>query len=93
MMETQHEHAEHHDEIPKNLPQVKTRAVAIALLVAALAFAGLFALGWFPRQHRISEANVDAQNQSDKPVVDVVQPTRKDRGTDLWLPADIRAMQ
>ncbi len=83
----------HGDEIPKDLPKVKTGAVLLVMVLVLIAFAGLFALGWFPREQRISQAESDAKEQSNTPLVDVVQPTRKDKGTDLLLPADIRAMQ
>src|SRR3954471_5265636 len=83
----------HETEIPENLPKVKTGHVMIAGVIVVLAFVGLFALGWFPRHHRIEQAENDAKDQDERPVVEVVQPIRKTQGVDLQLPADIRAMQ
>jgi RND family efflux transporter MFP subunit len=67
--------------------------VSIVAIVVVVCFAGLFALGWFPRHARIERAESDAQQQDTAPLVEVVQPQHKDKGFDLWLPADIRAMQ
>jgi RND family efflux transporter MFP subunit len=83
----------HHDEIPTDLPKVKTGAVVVASVVVVIAFAALFALGWFPREHRMDEAKKDVDDQSSSPVVDVVQPQRKMEGADVRLPVDLRAMQ
>src|SRR5262249_1946948 len=67
--------------------------VAIVAIVVVICFVGLFALGFFPRRARIERAESDAQQQDTAPVVEVVQPQHRDKATDLWLPADIRAMQ
>src|SRR5207249_5661074 len=82
-----------HDQIPTDLPKVSTTTVAIVAVVVVICSAALFALGWFPRHNRIARAEGDAQQQDTAPVVEVIQPQRKDKGFDLWLPADIRAMQ
>jgi RND family efflux transporter MFP subunit len=90
---TQDPQAHDHDAIPTDLPKVRTGSVILVAIVVLFCFAGLFALGWFPRQHRIEQSEADARDQDARPVVDVVQPQRKSKGFDLWLPADVRAMQ
>ena len=53
-------HSEH-EQIPTDLPKVSTRTVAVVAIVVVACFAGLFALGWFPRQNRIARTQEDAE--------------------------------
>jgi RND family efflux transporter MFP subunit len=90
---TEDPHAHDHDAIPTDLPKVHTGSVILVAMVILLCFAGLFALGWFPREKRIAQSEADAKEQDATPIVDVTQPQRKNKGFDLWLPADVHAMQ
>ncbi|HEX3358117.1 MAG TPA: efflux RND transporter periplasmic adaptor subunit [Tepidisphaeraceae bacterium] len=83
-----------HDQIPTDLPKVSTGSVFIAGVVIVIAFIALFIIGWIPRHHRKVEAEKDAQQQQDtRPMVETTQPTRQNKGFDLVLPADVRALQ
>jgi RND family efflux transporter MFP subunit len=85
------DHEEHYDFT--TLPNVRTRSIAIGIAVAVCALAGLFLLGWMPRQERLQELGAAASARDDRPSVDVGPPKETARSTDLRLPADIRAMQ
>jgi RND family efflux transporter MFP subunit len=85
--------ADPHDEIPTDLPKVHTGWVILATLVALAAFAGLFALGWFPREHRLAKLDAEAERRDGPPSVDVMVPTRDAKPFDLVIPADVRAFQ
>jgi RND family efflux transporter MFP subunit len=82
-----------HDEIPKDLPKIGTGKIMIVAVVGVAILAGLFVLGYVPRRNRIAEANKVAQEQSEKPIVEVQLPKRVTTGGNLVLPADARAMQ
>jgi RND family efflux transporter MFP subunit len=87
-------HHDDHDQIPTDLPKVSNGTVVIAGVVIVIAFIALFIIGWVPRHYRKVAAENDAQQQQDdRPVVEVIQPTRQDKGFDLILPADVRALQ
>jgi RND family efflux transporter MFP subunit len=81
-------------EIPKDLPKVNTWAVGLAGLVAIGAFAGLFYVGWKPRQERQADLHeTTAAIAESRPAVQVATPKRAEKGGDLVLPADARPMQ
>jgi RND family efflux transporter MFP subunit len=84
---------EHHDEIPTDLPKVHTGWVVVAGIIAIAAFAGLFAIGWFPRSERIARLEQETSSDDARPAVDVIVPTREAKPFDLILPADVRAFQ
>jgi RND family efflux transporter MFP subunit len=80
------------EEIPKDLPKVKRHTLVIIAVVAVMAFAALFLLGFIVRHHRISEREKMAKEQKDEaPVVLVVVPKKTQKSTDLTLPADVHA--
>src|SRR5690349_9540504 len=94
MSETNQSHEQHdHDEIPTDLPKIHTGWVVVAAIVAIAAFAGLFAIGWFPRSHRIAKLEAETNSDDARPAVDVIVPTRESKPFDLILPADVRAWQ
>ena len=87
-------HAADHDEIPKDLPKLRNWTVALAAVVVAICFVGLFVLGWRPHQKREAELEQASKAVADlRPVVQTIAPQRSDTGHDLVIPADVRAMQ
>src|SRR4051794_36391388 len=83
-----------HDDIPTDPPRVRTWGVIVAVIVLLAAFAGLFLLGWRPRQKRLAEIRETASAVEDShPVVQVMVPQRETKARDLTLPADARAFQ
>ncbi len=82
-----------HDQIPTDLPKIHTGWVIVATIIALAAFAGLFALGWFPRADRIAKLDAETDSADAPPTVDVMVPTRESKPFDLMVPGDIRAFQ
>jgi len=83
-----------HDEIPTDLPRIPTWGVIVAVIVLIMAFAGLFVLGWGPRQKRLAELReTTAAVEDARPLVQVALPQRSSKAKDLVLPADARAFQ
>jgi RND family efflux transporter MFP subunit len=68
--------------------------VAVVALVVVAALAGLFFVGYIPRQHRLAEVHREASEVNDgKPNVDVAIPKRSAKTQDVILPADVRSNQ
>jgi len=77
-----------------SLPRVRNWAVALAALAVVGGFAGLFELGWAPRQKRLADLNTETAAVVDaRPIVEVSTPKRNDKAADLVLPADARSLQ
>jgi RND family efflux transporter MFP subunit len=92
----QNHEPEHHEPnpIPDDLPKVKTWAAIVAGVVILVAFAGLFVLGWIPRERRIAAAEAQSKAVNDSaPTVMVAKPKQVDKAIDVRLPADARAFQ
>ncbi len=87
---------EHHSEehpIPDDLPNFGSLTVGLLAMAGVLLLAGLFVLGYLPRQHRIAEADRVADEANYKPIVEVAPPSRQPNAGNLELPADVRALQ
>jgi RND family efflux transporter MFP subunit len=81
------------EQIPKDLPTVKTRHIAIIAFVGVVLLGGLFLVGFIPHRNRVAQAEEIAREQDDRPKVDVVQPRRAESRGELQLPGDARAFQ
>jgi RND family efflux transporter MFP subunit len=70
-----------------------TAGFALALLIGLVVFAGLFALGYFPRKHRegITLAAAD-QERTSLPVVTVARVERAKTNSVLQLPGNVQAI-
>src|SRR5947209_16390101 len=85
-----------HDEIVPvpPAPRPKFFKILFVLLVVAGALAGMFALGWFPLQHREQALAQEVEAHKDEPMkVAVTTPRRGAATVDLDLPGDIQAVQ
>lgn len=64
------------------------------LIVAGLAFGGLFVLGWIPRVHKAEALEVESHRiKSSLPLVRVAQPRRSPAIAGTLLPGDVQAME
>jgi RND family efflux transporter MFP subunit len=80
------------EEIPKDLPKVKTKTLRLIAICAAAALVALFLLGFLVRHARIAKRERMAREiREQKIVVEVVRPTMTQQSTDLSLPADVHA--
>lgn len=95
--ETQADHQPghgHEDVVtPPSAPLPLMRFVAV-LLVAAVGFGGLFALGWLPRLHKAEALEIESHRiKSSLPLVRVVHPRRSPAVSGAMLPGDVQAME
>jgi RND family efflux transporter MFP subunit len=87
-------HDPHDETIPKNLPKVSTGSVLIGTAIFVILLIALFFVGYFPYRHGVEEIDQLAKAAGETtPIVNVVRPQRQEEGTDLDLPADVRAFQ
>ncbi|HEY4990357.1 MAG TPA: efflux RND transporter periplasmic adaptor subunit, partial [Opitutaceae bacterium] len=80
------------EEIPHNLPKVKTSTLRVIAFCGLAALVALFLLGFLVRHARIAKREKMASEVRDeKVVVQVVKPKATQQSTDLALPADVHA--
>lgn len=85
-----------HDEIVPvpPAPRPKFFKILFVLLVVIGGFAGLFAQGWFPLQHREQAlANEVEEHKAEPQKVAVINPKHGAATLDLDLPGDVQAVQ
>jgi len=87
-------HGGHEEEvIPKDLPRIRNRTMIVVAVIAAVLLLVLFLVGYIPHRNRLAEAQQIATDRNSKPIVDVTQPKRQEKGFDLVLPGEARAFQ
>lgn len=80
------------EEVPKDLPKVKTRTLWVIAVSALIVVAILFIVGFAIRHERITKRERMAkEEQNRKLVVLIVKPKQTQRDFDLTLPADVKA--
>ncbi|HZZ19392.1 MAG TPA: efflux RND transporter periplasmic adaptor subunit [Opitutaceae bacterium] len=80
------------EEVPKDLPKVKTRTLWIIAISGLAALMILFVIGFVIRHERISKREKMAKEEKDrKLVVLIVKPKQTQKDFDLTLPADVKA--
>src|SRR6185295_6664444 len=70
------------------LPRVRTRSVALALVLLLCAFAALFLIGRIPRRERLRELERAPSAGEERPPVEAAAPKPGSGSFDLRLPAD-----
>ena len=76
-----------------DLPKVRTRSVAVVLVVGLCVFGALFLVGWIPRRERLRALERTPSASEDRPTVETAPPKQGSGSFDLRLPADLRSMQ
>jgi RND family efflux transporter MFP subunit len=77
---------------PEELPRISRSMLTGLAIAMALAMAGFFVLGFWPRHERIAQREQMAREIRDQPVVvQVVRPVSTEKPIELALPADVHA--